>query len=56
MVKKMLITLECRIIGGSGIIDGGWGLEIAPKTNNRGGWDNWGGVKNDTNFIFLVPM
>ena len=22
---------------------GGGGLEISPKTNNRGGWNNWGG-------------
>ena len=35
-------TLEYRIIEG-----GGGGLEISPKTNNRGwgGWNNWRGVK-----------
>ena len=33
----------------------GVGVEISPKTNNRGVGTFWGGVKNSTIF-FLVPM
>ena len=37
--KSNLRTLEYRIIGGVGIIGG---VEISPKTSNRGAWNNWG--------------
>lgn len=37
------ITLEYRIIGGFGIMAGR--LEISPKSNNRGSWNDWGGKK-----------
>ena len=35
----------------------GGGYEISPKTNNRGGWNNWGGgVKNLHVFFTIFPI
>ena len=42
-------TLEYRIIQG-----GGRGLEVSPKTNNRGGLEQLEGGKNDTIFSNII--